>query len=280
MLKFKCVFKVFSISHKYHFESLEAWSRRLLERHCTSCADEDGKHHILDSPSICEADLELMLRLAIRHNLDSLLEAAENALMRRLKEDLTFHSISHNLELAEELGMRKFQGRLYYHELLRQEAVSKMMDGSTAYSTQSKLTEKQYLSLFRGYWSLTRYWRELPPFVRSKSLPALTSCTRSHGVCEAEWSNLWKEDYLKSKDDPSPYKFGPLEKLNNIRSSSILRLTSSLIRILPSGSSKNQQGQAMQPCGSSELDEIIKHLQDTLEDHFLSPPSLIFTNGR
>ena len=84
MPKFKCVLNLFSISYKYHFESLEAWAERLLERHCTSCVDENGKHPVLDSLFISEA---VMLCLAIQTNFNSLLEAAENALMRRLKED-------------------------------------------------------------------------------------------------------------------------------------------------------------------------------------------------
>jgi hypothetical protein len=229
MPKFKCVLNLFSISHKYHFDSLEVWAKHLLEHHCTSCNNTDSKHPVLDSPSICEADLELMLRLSIRTNLNSLLEVAVNALMRRLKDHFIFCSIAHNMELAEELGMQKFQGRLYYHELLRQEAVTKAIHASTAYSTQtSDLTEKQYSALFRGYWSLMHYWRDLPPIVRNKPLPPLTSCT-GHETCETEWKKLWNEDNFKLKLDPSPHDLGPLEKLENIRSSSILPLTFCLI---------------------------------------------------
>ena len=73
-----------------------------------------------------------MLCLAIQTNFNSLLEAAENALMRRLKEDLIHRSITHNMKLAEELGLRRFQSRLYYHELLRQEAVSKTILASNS----------------------------------------------------------------------------------------------------------------------------------------------------
>ena len=74
-----------------------------------------------------------MLCLAIQTNFNSLLEAAENALMRRrLKEDLIYRSITHNMKLAEELGLRRFQSRLYYHELLRQEAVSKTILASNS----------------------------------------------------------------------------------------------------------------------------------------------------
>lgn len=194
--------------------------------------------------------------------------------MRRLKEDLIYRSITHKMELAEELGLRRFQSRLYYHELLRQEAVSKTILASTAYSIQtSDLTEKQYLTLFRGYWSLTHYWRDLPPIVRNKRLPPLTSCTASgHGICQAEWNKVWNEDKFKQKVDRSPHDFGPLEKLENIRSSSILSLTFSFefFRLL-TGSSKNSQWQTMQlACGVSEINLIIKQLQDTLGDHFLS----------
>jgi hypothetical protein len=140
-----------------------------------------------------------MLRLAIRTNLNSLWEVAENALMGRLKDPFIFRFIAHNMKLAGELGMQKFQGRLYYYELLRQEAASKAIHAPTAYSTQtSDLTEKQRSALFRGYWYLTHYWRDLPPIVRNKPLPPVTSCTTSgHGICQAEWNNVWNEDKFK-----------------------------------------------------------------------------------
>jgi hypothetical protein len=210
-----------------------------------------------------------MLYLAIRTNVNSLLEVAENVLMRRLKNHFIFRSIAHNMELAEELGMQKFQGRLYYHELLRQDAVSKAIHASTAYSTQtSDLTEKQRLALFCGYWSLTHYWRDVPLIVRNKPLPPLTSCTASgHEICQAEWNKVWDVDNFKQKVDlPARlWSFGEAGK-----NSFVINFVSNfLFDSISSGSSKNPQGQTMQPCGVSEINLIIKQLQDTLGDHFL-----------
>ena len=85
----------------------------LIEHNCTSCTDEDGKHPVLDCPSVCEADLRLLLRLAIRTNLNSLLERAETALLRRLRNHFNFSSVALNIELAEELSMHTFEGKLY-----------------------------------------------------------------------------------------------------------------------------------------------------------------------
>ena len=83
-----------------------------------------------------------MLCLAIQTNFNSLLEAAENALMRRLKEDLIHRSITHNMKLAEELGLRRFQSRLYYHELLRQDA---LLEGSPTYCSKQTAASTHFV---------------------------------------------------------------------------------------------------------------------------------------
>jgi hypothetical protein len=105
-----------------------------------------------------------MLRVATRTNFHTLSGAAENALMDRLKGRFDHDSFIRNLALAEELEMRKFQGRLFYNELVRQE----YLQTGIQLSTPSNLTEKQLFALFRGYWSLTCYWKNLPSIVQNK----------------------------------------------------------------------------------------------------------------
>ena len=225
--KFNCFLNLFSISHKYHFESLETWAKELLVHHCIP--NGDGKHSILDSPHICN---ELMLRLAIWTNLDALSRAAENALVNRLKDHFDSDSLIRSLALAEELGMRKFQSRLYYNELMRRESLQTGIQLLTASTQTNNFTEKQSHALFRGYWSLTRYWKDLPSIVRNRPLPSLTSC-EDHGRCQNEWNIKWAVDKFNQHIDPSPLDFGPLQKLEKIRSlfffSPGSRLTSPLL---------------------------------------------------
>ena len=161
--------------------------------------------------------------------------------------------------------MRKLQGRLYYQELVRQEAFSATIKSSTAYSFSAKnLTEKQCLALFRGYWSLSRYWKALPQALRTKLLPRLASCAggSAHAQCQATWTSTWCVDSFNQKVDPSPHNFGPLEKLERILPP--LPSLFSFFNTVPSQSN-------LTPCGLSELDKIIKQLRDTLADHFLGP---------
>jgi len=252
--KFKHVLNLLSISHKYHFESLETWAKELIFYHCTTNAD--GKNPVLDSPRIRDRDLELMLRVSTRINCYTFSGAAENALMNRLKGRFDRDFFIRNLALAEELGIRKFQGRLYYNELLRQESLQTGIQLSTT-SIYSDLTEKQLFALFRGYWSLTCYWKNLPSLVRNKPLPSIAACA-AHGRCQTLWNDKWSADNLRLIVDPSPPL--PLEKLEKIRP----------LLISPRDVSLGF-GVKIQPCGLRELDEITKQLQGTLADHFLGP---------
>jgi hypothetical protein len=193
-----------------------------------------------------------MLRVSTRTNCYTLSGAAENALMNRLKGRFDREFFIRNLALAEELGMRKFQGRLYYNELVRQESLQTGIQLSTT-SIYNDLTEKQSFALFRGYWSLTCYWKNLPSIVRNKPLPSIAACA-AHGRCQTLWNDKWSADNLKLNVDPSLL---PLEKLEKIRP----------LFIFP----RDVFGAKIQPCGLRELDEITKQLQDTLADHFLGP---------
>ena len=189
-----------------------------------------------------------MLRLAIRTNLDALSKAVENALVDRVKNNVDNVPLIRSLALAEELGMQKFQGKLYYSELVRQESLHTGMQLFTTSHTNG-LTEKQLLSLFRGYWSLMHYWKNLP----STPLPLIAPCV-AHERCQAVWVDTFR--------DTSPLNFGPLDKLKKIRSSLTHSLRNDLF---------NRLGGKVQSCGPRKLDEITKQIQETLADHFLGP---------
>ena len=251
---FSRVLNLFSISHKYHFESLETWAKEVLYYHCW-CINTDGKNAVLDSPRVCDRDLELMLRVSTRTDCYALSGAAEDALMNRLNGRFDRDFFIRNLALAEELGMRKFQGRLYYSELVRQESLQTGNQLSTT-SIYNDLLEKQSFALFCGYWSLTCYWKSLPSLVRNKPLPSIVACA-AHGRCQTLWNDRWTADNFRLNVDPSLF---PLEKLEKIRP--LLNFPGDVSIV---------SGAKIQPCGLRELDEITKQLQDTLADHFLGP---------
>ncbi|KIM40981.1 hypothetical protein M413DRAFT_11238 [Hebeloma cylindrosporum] len=218
--KFNCILNLFSISHKYQFGSLEIWAKGLLLQHCKP--DTGSKHPALHSPRVPNTDLELMLRVATRHNLETLLEAAENALMCRVcgvAKGVSPPPVARSLALAEELGMRRFQGKLYYYLLIKQEHVSVQVQSSTAFSMKAPMLKKrQMTALLHGFWSLSRYWVVLPQTMRNNPLPALTSCT-VHTKCQAEWDDLWKsENFQQAKKN-----WLPLNKLKKMRSSIIAK---------------------------------------------------------
>lgn len=72
-----------------------------------------------------------MFRFSVRINLYQLTEAIERSFLRELQERPSL-SVARALNLAEELGLRKFQGRLYYHEYTRQSLIR--LKSSTAYA--------------------------------------------------------------------------------------------------------------------------------------------------
>ena len=197
------------------------------------------------------------------------MKVVEQALLRRLEDDQTT-STAQLITLAEKLDMREFQGNLYYHELIREEGSSIFkIPSSTAYDFPcTNLTEKQSLSLFRGYRSLLHYWQHLPGAVREKKLIQLSSC-KDHHKCQREWDSAWSVETLKSRD-PFPPNFDILASLENIQTSApdAFVTPAPIIFGVPSTQSWMRQ------CGQKELNDLIKQLKDTLADHFLGsrPP--------
>ena len=167
--------------------------------------------------------------------------------------------------------MREFQGKLYYRELIREEAsIILKIPSSTAYNFScTNLTEKQSLALFRGYRSLVCYWQQLPGEVRGKKLPQLISCTKDHQKCESEWNSVWSKETIKNRD-PFPPNFDILASLEKMQTSApdTFVTPAPIIFGLP-----NTQPW-MRKCGQKELNDLIKQLKDTLADHFLGsqPP--------
>jgi hypothetical protein len=236
-------------------ESLQTFAIQLLIYHCTP------------PKTTCRTpELEDILRLAIRNRAIPLTNVIEQALLCRLKDDQTI-STAQLITLAEELGMRDFQGKLYYHELIMEEASFVLeIPSSTAYNfpcTKFNLTEKQSLALFRGYRSLLHYWQDLPGRVRKKKLSQLTSC-KNHHKCQNEWDSAWSVETFKSRD-PFPPNFDILASLEKIQTSA----PDAFVTAAPIVFGLPDAQPWMRACGQKELSDLIKQLKDTLADHFL-----------
>lgn len=270
---FQKVLHLFSISHKYQFDSYEIWALRMLNRHCLGGVGSSNR--ILNDNKLCPTPkLELLLRLVVQSNDKGLIPAIESALVRRLESHPQI-SIAWTLTLAETLNLRRLQGYLYYHELKRQNVFD--IDPSTASSLPPKeLNSSQAACFFRGCWSLSRYWAILPNCVRNKVLHPPTrgfsdSCTRKF-QCQAEWEQLWLPKNMNKILGNGPSNFGPLELLEKLRAS----VTSTKSTIPSHSYSDGFPPLRVEtcPCSYNELSELISQLRDTLDDHFFgSPPS-------
>jgi hypothetical protein len=234
-------------------ESLQTFAAQLLIHHCTP------------PKTTCRTpELEDILRFAVRNESVPLTKVIEQALLCRLKDDQTI-STAQLITLAEELGMREFQGKLYYHELIREEGSFLLkIPSSTAYDFPcANLIEKQSLALFRGYRSLLHYWQDLPGRVRRKKLSQLTSC-KNHHKCQNEWDSAWSVETVQNRD-PFPPNFDILASLEKIQTSA----PDGFVTAAPIAFGQPNTQPWMRACGQKELSDLIKQLKDTLADHFL-----------
>lgn len=234
-------------------ESLQTFAAQLLIHHCTP------------PKTTCRTlELEDILRLAIRNKSIPLAKVIEQALLCRLKDDQTI-STAQLITLAEELGMRDFQGKLYYHELIREEASFVLkIPSSTAYNFPcTNLTETQSLALFRGFRSFLHYWQDLPGRARKNKLSQLTSC-KNHHKCQNEWDSAWSVEAIKSRD-PFPPHFDILASLEKIQTSA----PDAFVAAAPIVFGLPNAQPWMRACGQKELSDLINQLKDTLADHFL-----------
>jgi len=250
----------------------------MLNLHCKDSTGFGGvgsSNRILNDNNLCPTPkLELLLRLVVQSNDESLIPAIESALMRRLESHPKF-SIAQTLTLAEGLNLHRLQGYLYYHELKRQNVFG--IDPSTTFSLPPKeLNSSQAACFFRGCWSLSRYWTNLPNRVRNKILHPPTRGFPNPSTrqlqCQAEWEHLWLPESMKKILGDEPSGFGPLESLEKMRAT----ITSTKITV-PSLSYSEGFPPELRvetcPCSHSELSELISQLRDSLGDHFFGAPS-------
>ena len=275
---FQKVLHLFAISHKYQFDSYETWALRMLNLHCKDSMGFGGvgsSNRILDDNNLCPTPkLELLLRLVVQSNDESLIPAIELALIRRLESHPTF-SIAQTLALAEGLNLRKLQGYLYYHELKRQNVFG--IDPSTTSSLPPKeLNSSQAAYFFRGCWSLSRYWSNLPDRARNKILHPPTRGFPNPSTrqlqCQAEWEQFWLPESMKKILGDGPSGFGPLESLEKMRAT-ITPRKFAVPSLSCSESFPPEIRVEICPCSHSELSQLISRLRDSLGDHFFGSPS-------
>lgn len=154
-----------------------------------------------------------MLRISVRTNLYQFTEAIERSFLRKLQECPSL-SIAHTLNLAEELGLRKFQGLLYYHEFTRQPIIRSK--SSTAYAfPPGDLTLLQNVAFLRGAFSLSEYWMNLPSTIQYTKVPQTRSCAKkgkNHADCQARWEAYWSPQSLKQVLTTPAFSFGTFEQ--------------------------------------------------------------------
>ena len=246
------ILDLFVISHKYSLESLQTFATQLLIFHCTP-----------PKTTCSTLALELILCFAVQNGAIPLMNVVEQALLGRLEDD-RYQTSTRLITLAEESEMRNLQGKLYYHELVREESSSiSKIPSSTAYNFPcTKLTKKQSLVLFRGYRSLAHYWQHLPGEVRAKKLPQLTSC-EDHHKCQSEWDSVWSVETINNRD-AFPPNFDILASLERIPTSAPNASVTTAPTVLGLPNTP-----WMRKCGQEELKDLINQLKDTMADHFL-----------
>lgn len=174
------------LANKYHFTSFEKWSTSALSQKCMA----EAAAFLLS----CSYDiLAQILDLAVLCRLNRLTSATANACLRQTKSGNL--SIDKALRLGEKHGLRDLQGRLYYYHLDVMDVanVTQAPTGTAYIYDNSALNSAQMLRLYRGYWSLSKYWQNIckmpvPPF------PAATGCNDTHHFkhCTPEWHRMWK----------------------------------------------------------------------------------------
>ncbi|KJA19210.1 hypothetical protein HYPSUDRAFT_899137 [Hypholoma sublateritium FD-334 SS-4] len=87
---------------------------------------------------------------------------------------------------AETRGLRQLQGYIYYHELLKLNAVA-------ASSPARGWTPAQMGVLFRGFWSISRYWDTLKTPPQTERPGAAAAAGKDHdAVCATQWKRMWR----------------------------------------------------------------------------------------
>lgn len=177
-----------SITHKYHFPSIESWAMELIYN-SASCPTV--------SPCYSSSDLcTRVLEVAVTTNHVGLRDImVENWISQILRGTLP---PTPALAIADKHKLRTLQGASYYMKLIGTAAITTSTGGMRLPEDPS-LNSAQSLRLLNGYFSLVATWERLrlsPPTY----LPP--GACAAHAQCQNLWSSRWfkcskSEDVLK-----------------------------------------------------------------------------------
>ncbi|KDR83122.1 hypothetical protein GALMADRAFT_238952 [Galerina marginata CBS 339.88] len=205
------------ISNKYQFLEYEKWVIALLERHCNR-ESENGTFQNTKRCSILE--YKRLLTLTCLKGNTKIRTHICDGWIDRLKKNVSLSS-KDALDFATSLGLRNFQGRIYYNEIQRMK--TDPLAGSTSLRPhENDWSIPQILCLYRGYHSLSVFWNHLlsgPRPAPDTSLDHIFGTPNTHGNnCAFYLQKCWKSTPQPSTPGQpaygNPQILNPLESLD------------------------------------------------------------------
>lgn len=267
---------MFYICHKFQFFSHAEWAKGAIFKPTFPLSSEPTEPDELDEPlktilfDVPETDIgKLLAALApcavsecpvCKTTSETEVPAVWAVWLSRLQKDPSMSS-RRALDCAQSLGLRTFLGRIYYTQVIISNARARPCRGTaktTAFEdpyATLKLTAEHMAALYRGHWSLSRFWDSIryPPEVD-------TSDEASHETeCVSAWQEMWYEGIQGNGE--SPYQWNPIDAL--------LRLSEAD----PAMESDNES-HPVSRCGCLFREHarlIRQRLLTTLADHFVRP---------
>ncbi|KAF8957023.1 hypothetical protein BDZ97DRAFT_139935 [Flammula alnicola] len=240
---FPRLISVLSIANKYHFDSHEQWAGHMLMKHCPRLDLENREHFLFNCPI---ADLQEFIHVSDIVDMKKLRTFGEGVWIHRLK-DQPNESTAIALDFGHKLGLRKFLGRVYYCELSRM-AVQKERSAASLFS-DNDMSTAQNLALYRGFWSLSRYW---PQFL-TKGMEL--ACTKPDHECCKDLGTFWKD---LNKLFTEPTQFDPIREIT---------LYLQELHECP----QYEVDLEARSCLEAHLLKLIKMIEDSCAEHFLGP---------
>lgn len=222
---------------KYKIPRYRDWSRTML----LSCSQD-----ILASWSL-DSTMNILASAGGSPDKDAALEALMYDVLKTRMDEQP----KHTLEFAKALGLRQLQGYIYYQELLKMNSASASPPESAA--SDRGWTPAQMGVLFRGFWSISRYWDTLktPP-----QLPGSAAGQDHDEVCVKKWKRMWRRGRALGLRGDKP-AYSPLLALEG------------LVGSVEEGIAEH--------CGchfAAAAKEVRRTLLSALGDHFLGPSEM------
>ncbi|KAF8651948.1 hypothetical protein AX16_004591 [Volvariella volvacea WC 439] len=200
------------ICRKYQFNTIQKWALDLLSTHL----DPQTPCYFLRNCSVYL--LAQTLELSVLCNVEALQDYVEAQWLKRIREGQL--AATEALAVAERLGLREFQGQLYYAQLVQLSTrfLHPSSDGGAGgldiqrAISNLHMTENQQRNLYAGFWSLSFSWLKFISIAGSIISDHQLPCGSSLS-CGKEWNSAWQNslaatyfneaqvDYVATLDD-------------------------------------------------------------------------------